>query len=83
MMAPLRSKMNTHAFDQLTGNIFLCHFTESTTHLLSSSFVMCENTLDKKADVLFQYFLLNRVDRLMTPLIHNVDNSQPVCLYPS
>ena len=22
MMAPLRSKMNTHAFDRLTGNIF-------------------------------------------------------------
>jgi hypothetical protein len=43
---------------------------------------MCENTLDEKQDVLFQCLLLNHVDRLMTPLIHD-DDDDSLSVYAS
>jgi hypothetical protein len=62
MMIPLRSNMNIHTFDQLTGNIFVSFYwinNTSTIFLCSYSFfVMCENTLDEEKKDVFCSILL-------------------------
>lgn len=83
MMIPRRSNMNICVWS-VNWEYFVSFYWINNTFTIfryfHSSFVMCENTLDEKQDVLFQCLLLNHVDRLMTPLIHDDDDSQPVCL---
>jgi len=72
-----------YACDRSTGIFVSFYWINNTSAIFYFLFfyvfirrlVMCENTLDKKRkDVFFRCLSLNRVDRLMTPMIHDDDD---------